>query len=753
MTAISNRLRLCLSVGALGACTFSSMAQFQGFAPAQGYGTIQSPQDTILADLDNDGDLDIGTTISGPDTFDEVVVLLNNGDGTFGSATMFGVGGNPNGLAAADMDLDGDIDLLCANRDSDDVSLLRNNGNGTFLTEVIIPAGSLPQDIAVADFNVDGKPDFVVTNADDNSHVRVYFGDASGTNWGAPTIWTTQNGGGTGGQFPNGVIAKDLNFDGAPDIVTANQGSDTLSVLYNIGNGTFFSGDFAIFVTTGNNPGDLACSDMNGDGAPDLVVSNRLDNTISVHFNNSNGGAMTFPSFPTSNTTGTGGTPEGVITADFGAEEGDGDQDLLVATSGNLRVRLNTGAGSFVDGGTFPFGAGSSEPAAGDLDGDGDTDAVFPSPLTDEVGVFLNQSIIIGGADPVARIDSPASFGLSGSCICLDGSDITGVADVPDGVFDSYLLEYRPVSDPMGWVTIVNSMDSVAEPGGVLGTMNVGGLGEGLYLIRLTVENSSGISDTAEIVVWVSSNYNSLDWFFAKRSLSTGDMTSAEIVGGNACLYGTANDNNCGPDEYIAEFSEAGAESWMLVDGSNPVFTGNRLNSLLADWDTTAVGDGAYDVRIIAFNGCGDSRTVRRDGILVDNTAPIAEISSPLNCDPFNPIGLLDISGTAFDDNIGSWSLAYTGGDENNWVSIASGSNNVIDDVIASWDISSLRPCAYTIRLRVSDRAIVNCDSGRLREFYTSINIGCRADLAEPYNELDFSDVLAFLTAYGAGCP
>ncbi len=753
MIVTPNRLGLCLCACALGASAFSAQAQFTGFAPAQGYGTFEAPSDTILADLDGDGDLDIAATVNGPDTFDEIVVLINNGDGTFGGAVLYGVGGAPRGLAAADMDLDGDIDLLCANRGSADVSLLRNNGDGTFLAEVIIPAGTLPQDIAVADFNVDGKPDFVVTNGDDNSHVRVYLGDASGTNWVAPTIWTTNNGGGTGGAFPNSVIAKDLNFDGAPDIVTANQGSDTLTILYNTGIGSFFTGDFATFVTTGDNPSDLACADMNGDGAQDLVVVNRLDNSVSVHFNNSNGGAVAFPTFPTSSTTTTPSQPESVITADLGAEEGDGDQDLLITTFGNLRVRLNTGAGVFVDGGTFPFGSGSGEPAAGDLDGDGDIDAIVPSAGSSEIGVYLNQTIIIGGADPVARIDSPASFGLSGSCICQSGSDITGVADVPGGVFASYLLEYRPVSDPMGWVTIINSVDSVPDPGGVLGMMSVGGLGEGLYLIRLTVENSSGVSDTAEIVVWVSTDYDTLDWFLARGNLATGNVSSAEIVGGNACVYGTANDNNCGPDEYIVEYSVADANTWMLVDPGNPVFAGARINSLLADWDTTMVPDGAYDVRVVASNGCGDMKTFQQNGVVVDNIAPIAEITAPLNCDVFNPTGMLDFVGTAFDANIGSWSLSYTGGDENGWVTIASGTNNVVDDVIASWDISSLRPCAYTVRLRVTDKAIVNCNSGRSRSFYTSINVGCIADLAEPYNVLDFTDVLAFLASFGAGCP
>lgn len=746
--------RLGLVAGVIGAATTSGLAQFAGFAPAQGYGTIQAPQDSVLADLDNDGDLDIALTVNGDDAFDEIVVLLNNGNGTFGGATMYGVGGFPSGIAAADMDLDGDIDLICANRSSEDCSLMRNNGDGTFLAEVIIPAGTLPQDVAIADFNVDGRPDFVVTNADVTSQIRVYFGGPDVTVWGAPSIFSTQNFDGNNGEFPNNVIAKDLNFDGAADVVTSNAGSDTLTVLYNTGVGSFFSGEFALFLNTGENPGDLVCEDMNNDGAPDLVVANRVSNTVTTFYNESNGGAVVFPLFPTTSTAGTGGdAPEGIITADLGAEEGDGDRDLLVATSGELRVRLNTGAGSFVDGGTFNFGAGAGEPASGDLDGDGDIDAITLSPFTDEVGVFLNQTLVIGGPDPVARIDSPASFGLAGSCICMDGSDITGVADVPGGVFESYLLRFRPVSDPMGWSVINNSMDSVPEPGGVLGVMSVGGLGEGLYLIQLRVESASGLSSTSEVVVWVSTDYDTLDWFLARGNIAAGDVSSADIVGGNACLFGTANDNNCGPDEYMAEYSPAGAGAWLPVDPDEPVYTGNRINENLAHWDTSNLADGAYDVRVMASNGCGDTKTLVQEGVLVDNTAPIAEISSPENCEYHNPVGVLDIVGTAFDENLGSWSLAYTGGDENGWVTIATGNDNVVDDVIASWDIASLRPCAYTVRLRVSDKAVVNCNSGRVREFYTSVNVGCRADLAPEYNVLDFDDVLLFLTEFGAGCP
>jgi hypothetical protein len=742
-----------VAAGALMTLGSPTLAQFAGFADQTPYPTIDSTTDCILADLDNDGDLDFAGNSLREATFDRAVVLLNNGDGTFGSPAFYGVGSSPVAIASADMDLDGDIDLILANRDTDDLSLLLNNGNGTFLAEIIIPAGGLPIDLAIADFNTDGRPDIAVSDSG-QSNVRVYFGGADVTSWGPPNfVLTTHGGGGTGGQAPNNLIAKDLNLDGAPDIATSNAGSDTLTIMYNTGSGSFFSGDFAILVDTGENPGDLACADMNGDGEPDLIVIDRIDNTVSVHFNNWNGGANTFPTFPTSTTIAVAGSPEGLAIADLGAEEGDGDKDILVATiSAGVNVLLNNGSGVLTDGGNYGTSS-DSEPAAGDLDGDGDADVVLCNAPANQINVLLNATLVIGGPDPVARIDSPSAFGLSGSCVCLAGSEVTGVADVPGGVFESYRLEYRPVSSPTDWTTIVNSFDSVPEPGGLLGMMDVGGLAEGLYLLRLCVESASGLSSTAEQVVWVSTDYDSLDWILARGNIAAGDVSSAEIVGGNACLFGTAADGNCGPDEYMVEFSRAGEEDWMLIDPNFASYPGGKVNQLLADWDTTGVDDGAYDLRVVASNGCGDMKTVQRSNILVDNTPPVAQIDSPLNCDPFNPTGMLDIVGTASDENISGWSLAYTGGDTNAWVTIASGNESVTNGVIASWDIASLRPCAYTIRLRVSDKAVVNCNSGRTREFYTSINIGCRADLAPPYNELNFDDVLAFLTSFGAGCP
>jgi hypothetical protein len=70
---------------------------------------------------------------------------------------------------------------------------------------------------------------------------------------------------------PTLVAIGDLNGDGRPDLVVANFGSNTVSVLFGVGDGTF---DPKADYGTGNAPSSLAIGDLNGDGRPDLVVAN-----------------------------------------------------------------------------------------------------------------------------------------------------------------------------------------------------------------------------------------------------------------------------------------------------------------------------------------------------------------------------------------------------------------------------------------------------------------------------------------------
>ena len=88
------------------------------------------------------------------------------------------------------------------------------------------------------------------------------------------------------GSAPYSAVLGDLNGDGKLDLVVANEGNNTVSVLLGNGNGTFQAQQtFA----TGTSPDSVAVADFNGDGKPDLVVANVGSNTVSVLLGNGNG--------------------------------------------------------------------------------------------------------------------------------------------------------------------------------------------------------------------------------------------------------------------------------------------------------------------------------------------------------------------------------------------------------------------------------------------------------------------------------
>jgi hypothetical protein len=134
------------------------------------------------------------------------------------------------------------------------------------------------------------------------------------------------------------------------------------------------------------------------------------------------------------------------------------------------------------------------------------------------------------------------------------------------------------------------------------------------------------------------------------------------------------------------------------------------------------VPDGNYELRVTATDQCGTSASLTRT-ITVDNTPPTATISAPLSC--ANVDGVVQINGTASDAHLAGWTLQYTGDAAHGWVTIASG-NASIAGVLANWDTSALAECAYTLRLVVTDTAVLDCNSAlrNQTEYYVSVNVG-----------------------------
>jgi hypothetical protein len=236
------------------------------------YGTGgNGPSSVAITDVNGDGHPDIVMANWGTNT---VSVLLGNGDGTFQPAVTYSSGGGgPTGVAIADVNGDGKPDIVVANYVSASVGVLLGNGDGTFQAPVSYgTGGSWVNAVAIGDVNGDGKPDLAVATSCGGAcdgTVAVLLGNGDGT-FQPAVLYDT-------GVYlaPAAVAIADVNGDGIPDLVAADfYGVPTgnISVLQGNGDGTFQSP--LIYGSGGIWPDSIIASDVNGDGNTDLVVGN-----------------------------------------------------------------------------------------------------------------------------------------------------------------------------------------------------------------------------------------------------------------------------------------------------------------------------------------------------------------------------------------------------------------------------------------------------------------------------------------------
>jgi hypothetical protein len=184
---------------------------------------VPEPERVLAVDLNGDGYPDLAVlAYCGKDvqtcTSGAVAVLLNQGSGTFKAAKYFSVGGvGPDGIAAADLRQDGNIDLVVANNNFEQpstISVLLGKGNGTFQPAVHYNVGAGPAGIAIADFNGNGKLDLAVANTAGET-LSILAGNGDGTFQSAKNIPFT------GDPLPISVVAGDFTSASTPDLAVA----------------------------------------------------------------------------------------------------------------------------------------------------------------------------------------------------------------------------------------------------------------------------------------------------------------------------------------------------------------------------------------------------------------------------------------------------------------------------------------------------------------------------------------------------
>ena len=304
-------------------------------------GNNQGAAEIVAADLDLDGDLDLAVAQHNTNS---VRILLNQG-GTFvlGGVTSSG-GSETRHIAAADLDGDGDIDLAASNRSSNNVSLLRNDGAGAFTLMGLVPTGLETYDLALADLNGDCRTDIAVA-AHDARAVNVMFNLGAGT-FGAAVVIPVP-----GNEKPAGMVASDLDGDGDVDLASTTDNNDVglIVVLRNSGAGAFTS---QTFLTNGTNPDAIVAGDFDGDGDVDLATADEDASLVSVLANSGNA------NFGASLTVAVGVHPGDIAAGDF---DGNGSLEIVVTNrdSNNVSVLTNgTSGGTSTYCTTAPNSAG-----------------------------------------------------------------------------------------------------------------------------------------------------------------------------------------------------------------------------------------------------------------------------------------------------------------------------------------------------------------------------------------------------------
>ena len=235
-----------------------------GFSNSVFINTGEEPSGLAVADFNLDGKLDVAVSDFQKNT---ISILLGDGSGGFAAPVVLAAGTSPFGLIAGDFDRDGVVDLAAAEYGTvgpgGDLRIFKGIGDGTFQTGGSYPLGGNADDLVQADFNHDGKIDIAIGIYNSNTQVAVFLGDGRGG--------FAQSASVPGYASITRLAAADINGNKTPDLLFLM--GDYLDVALGLGDGTFQAVREVRFSNTIFTHLTLAVGDINNDGRLDIFVA------------------------------------------------------------------------------------------------------------------------------------------------------------------------------------------------------------------------------------------------------------------------------------------------------------------------------------------------------------------------------------------------------------------------------------------------------------------------------------------------